>query len=105
MICGRLIHYDPCFQDDKEHYSGRMTKSIAKFRFGDDLDEEIWHYTFQDKDVRATEEAAIKKVSARPELVLKAVRVVEVADGEIEMIKDAKKVKAIAGNYLRWRNF
>ena len=92
MICGRLIHYDPCFKDDKVHYFGRMTKSIAKFRFGDDLDEEIWHYAFEDLDARAAE-GAIKKVSEVSERLIEALGVIEIEDEEIEMIKDAKKVK------------
>lgn len=91
VICGRLIHYDPCFQDNKEHYFGRMTKSLAKFRYGDDLDEEIWHYAFEDMDARAPQEAAVPV--ERPEVILDAVGIIEIEDGEIEMIKDAKKVK------------
>ena len=104
-ICGRVIHYDPCFKDNGEHYFGRMTKAIAKLRFGDDLDEEIWHYGYQDADAHVTEEAKeekkkeqerdpVQEVAIVRKIKVEDIGIVEFEENEIEMINEpAKRVR------------
>ena len=104
-ICGRVIHYDPCFKDNEKHSFGRMTKAVAKFRFEDDLDEEIWHYGYQDADAHVTEEAkeeknkeqerdTIQEVAVVPKIKVEDIGIVEFEENEIEMVNEpAKRVR------------
>jgi hypothetical protein len=50
QICGRIVHHEPAFTDNKEHFHGRLTKGIADLRFGQALDQEIWSYEFEALD-------------------------------------------------------
>jgi hypothetical protein len=50
QICGRIVHHEPSFTDNKEYFHGRLTKGIADLRFGNGLDQEIWRYEFEALD-------------------------------------------------------
>jgi hypothetical protein len=93
-ICGRIIHYDPCFKDNEDFYFGRLTKNIAIMRFGNDLNAKIWMYSFEENDAQEAEEAlsrAQHRSSAISKLSLESIGLVTMEDDGIEMVPEIKE--------------
>jgi hypothetical protein len=93
-ICGKIIHYDPCFKDNEDYYFGRLTKNIATMRFGNELDPVTWTYSFEEKDAREVADALLRaqhRSSSTPKLNLGSIGLVTEEDDEIEMVPEIKE--------------